>query len=328
MNDLELDALLDAWEAPAVPQSLSSGLRSKLAINPKRPKRWILAVALAATALGLGASLAQDASLGGETGAWDNQTFVRRTRMVHPALAALKWIFSGGLSTGWRWQDGKLVGSRYIYDRSSRAHYGYTWSARPLGTGRYLFTVYPLDPSVLKEDGPIVPLPHPPPPTILAAGDTLDIDLASSIGQRVYDQFELSAKPFRFSANPERDPLIIHLTNPSLFINGEFAADSGGVEEVTGQSAFVDVPGRGRFVLTLDAHRDPSFSPAGAVQGNSIEFRVGPDRFRVECSAPVTVNPSVPVYVYFKRDASIRQPRFGSGGKNPGQSPHFAPEAR
>jgi hypothetical protein len=312
MNDLELDALLDAWKAPDVPDSLSSGIRSRLA--RRRPKRWILAAALAAATLGLGASLARDASLGGETGAWDNQTFVRRTRMIHPALAALGWIFSGGLSTGWRSQDGKLVGSRYLYDRLSRAHYGYTFSARPLGQGRYLFTVQPLDPSVLKEDGPIVPLPHPPAATILSAGGTLDIDLASSTGQRVYDRFELSAKPFQFSANPEGNSLIITLTHPSLFINGEFAADSGGVEQATGQSAFVDVPGRGRFVLTLDAHGDPRFLQAGSAQGNSIEFRVGPDQFRVECSAPVTVSPSVPVYVYFTPDAAIQRPRFGSGG--------------
>jgi len=314
MNDSELEALLDAWKPPDVPGSLSLGIRSRLRGSPKRTRRWIVAIALAAAAIGLGASLAQDASLGGETGAWDNVTFVRRTRMVHPALAALKWIFSSGLSTGWRWQDGKLVGSRYIYDRASRAHYGYTWSARPLGEGRYLFTVQPLDPSVLKEDGSIVPLPHPPAATILAAGDVFDVDLISSKVARVYDRFELSAKPFRFSANPEGNPLIITLTHPTLFINGEFAADAGGVEEVSGRSAIVDVPGRGRFVLTLDAHGDPRFSQAGSAQGNSIEFQSGSDRFRVECSAPVTVGANVPVYVYFKPDATIRHPRFGSGG--------------
>jgi hypothetical protein len=314
MNDSELDALLDAWKAPAVPESLGSGLRSRLGGRPQRPKRWFLAAALAAAALGLGASLAQDADLGGETGAWDNQTFVRRTRMIHPALAALKWIFSGGLSTGWRWQDGNLVGSRYIYDRASRAHYGYTWSARPLSEGRYLFTVYPLDPSVLKEDGPIVPLPHPPAPTILTAGDTLDIDLASSRGQRVYDRFELSAKPFRFSANPQGNPLILTLTHPTFFINGQFVADSGGVGELAGPGVWIDVPGRGRFVLTLDAHGDPRFLQAGSVQGNNIEFRAGPDRFRIECSAPVTVTANAAVYVYFTPDAAIQRPRFGSGG--------------
>ncbi len=314
MNDSELDALLDAWEAPAVPESLLSSAHVRLAGNPKRIRRWMMAVAVAAAALGLGASLAEDADLGGETGAWDNQTFVRRTRMVHPALAALKWISSGGLSTGWQWQEGKLVGSRYLYSRSSHAHYGYTWNAQPLGAGRYLFTALPLNPSVLKEDGPIVPLPHPPAPRILTAGDILEIDLTSSKGQRVYDRFELSGRPWRVPANPDRNPSVITLTHPTLFINGNFAADSGGLEQATGLSATIDVPGRGRFVLTLDAHGDGRFAQAGSTTGNSIEFESGPDQFRVQCSAPVTVNANVPVYVYFKPDAAVHRSQFGSGG--------------
>jgi hypothetical protein len=234
--------------------------------------------------------------------------------MIHPALAAVKWIFSGGISTGSRWRDGKLVGSRYLSDRSSRAHYGYTWSAQPLGAGRYLFTVHPLDPAVLREDGPIMPLPHPPAPTILAAGDAFDIDLVSSKGQRVYDRFELSGRPWRFQANPERSPLVFTLTHPTLFINGTFAADSGGVEQATGQSVTIDVPARGRFVLTLDAHADPRFLRAGTAEGNRIEFQSGSDRFRIECSTPITVNANAPVYVYFKPDATILRPQFATGG--------------
>jgi hypothetical protein len=138
--------------------------------------------------------------------------------------------------------------------------------------------------------------------------------LVSSKGQRVYDRFRLSGQPWRLPSNPEHNPLIITLTRPTLFINGNFAADSGGVEEAAGKSATIDVPGRGRFVLTLDAHADPRFVAAGSAQGNSIEFQFGPDRFRVECSAPVTVGARVPIYAYFKPDATIRRPQFATGG--------------
>jgi hypothetical protein len=39
----------------------------------------------------------------------------------------------GGHSTGWERQAGKLAGSVYMFDKSARVHYGYTWNAEPVG---------------------------------------------------------------------------------------------------------------------------------------------------------------------------------------------------
>jgi hypothetical protein len=39
----------------------------------------------------------------------------------------------GGHSTGWERQAGKLAGSVYMFDKSTRVHYGYTWNAEPVG---------------------------------------------------------------------------------------------------------------------------------------------------------------------------------------------------
>ena len=170
---------------------------------------------------------------------------------MRPPVAKLKWMFKGGLSTGWQWREGKLVGSVYLYDRLSRKHYGYSWNAQTLGTREFLFTAQPLDPSVVREDGPIVPPAHLPAPRMVAASSAFDVDLYNSGNQRVYDHIELSGEPLEVASHPEPAyaPAAITLSNPRLYINGQFAAGPGGVVRATGLTAIVSVPGRGHYVL-------------------------------------------------------------------------------
>jgi len=318
MNDSELDDLLDAWKAPPVPASLRDAVRPKLMASAPTPRRsyrrWLLAAAVAMGALSVGASLVQDAHLGGETGYWGNGVYVSRMRIVHPGLARLKWGFRGGLSTGMQWKNGSLVGSVYLYSPITHTHYGYSWNARPVDAKRFLLSIEPLDPSVLKEDGAINPLPHPPPPTIVAAGSKLDVDLASSDGQRVYDHIEFSDKPAALLPATALPNFSIVLTHPQLFVNGQSEGDSAGVAQATGQTVRVDVPGRGEFVLTLDPHGDSRFAPDGVVDGTRIRFHFGDSEFVIECSDPVAAKDGLPVYVYFRPDASIQRVRFSSGG--------------
>jgi len=318
MNDSELNELLDTWKAPPTPASLRDAVRPKLMASAPVPRanygKWLIAAAVAMGALAVGASLTQDANLGGETGYWGNGIYVLRMRIVHPALARLKWGFSGGLSTGMQWKDGCLVGSVYLYSPITHTHYGYSWSARPVDAKRYLLSIGPLDPSVLREDGPISSLPHPPHPTIVSAGSKLDIDLAASDGQRVYDHIELSDKPPALLPAAALPNFSIVLTHPQLFVNGQAEGDSAGVAQATGRTARVDVPGRGEFVLTLDAQGDSRFTPDGAVDGDRIRFHSGDSQFVIQCSDPIAAKDGLPVYVYFRPDASIERVRFSSGG--------------
>lgn len=58
MNDLELDRLLDSWEAPAPPAWLRAGLRERFP-HPtrrtvRRPLGWLLAIAIASATLAIG----------------------------------------------------------------------------------------------------------------------------------------------------------------------------------------------------------------------------------------------------------------------------------
>jgi hypothetical protein len=320
MTEMELDEMLNTWKTPSVPPSMRAGLRLRFPADPVRrvfgmPVRSLAAFALGAGALALGTSLVEDGVLSSDAGRLDDNTYMRRTRIVEPPMARLKWMFMGGRSTGWQRQAGNLTGSVYLYDRLSHEHFGYTWSAQPLGTGRYLFAVRALDPSVLKEEGRIV-AGAPVPLRIVAAGSAFGVNLYASGNERVYDRIELSAQPqpLVIHQDPAQTAATLTLTNPKLYINGKLAADSGGVSEVKGATATIDLPARGRYVLALDPQGNSGFLPAGSVDGGAVEFQFGGDQFRIECSAPVAPGGRRPLFVFLQQGVSVKSPRFGSGG--------------
>jgi hypothetical protein len=224
----------------------------------------------------------------------------------------------GGHSTGWQREGGKLVGSVYMFDKATHAHYGYTWNAEPLGAGQYRFTVLPLDPSALREEGPIAPLARPRLPAIVGPGSTFEVDLYASGNERVYDRYELSGLPLPLPKLD--DPDLITLTNPQLYMNGAFALDSGGVGEASGDRVSVQLRGRGEYALTLNPEGDTRFVLAGTAKGNAIEFQAGGDQFRIACTAPVTRGGDRGVYVYVKKDVNAGSSGFGGGG-GPGPAP-------
>lgn len=323
MNDTELDELLNTWKAPEAPASMRVGLQSRF--PAKRPwrlfgvgPRWILAFAAAAGALAVGASLVQDGTIMSDSGGWDAGTHMRRTRIVHPFLAKFGWSHKSGLSTGWQWQGRKLVGSVYMFDKSTRAHYGYTWNAEPLGARQYRFTVLPLDPSVLREEGTVAPLARSILPTVVGPGSVFEVDLYAAGRERVYDRYELSGQlqPITKPDNPD----LITLTNPQLSINGAFALDSGGVVEASGDRVFVQLRNRGEYSLTLDPRGDTRFLLAGTAKGDIIQFQAGGDEFRIACTAPVTRSGDRGVYLYVKKDGNLGSSGFGGGG-GPGPAP-------
>jgi hypothetical protein len=322
MNDTELDDMLNTWKTPDPPASMRAGLRLRFPAKPPRRffgvrPRWILAFAAAAGALALGESLVTDGIIGSDAGSWGAGTYVRRTRIVHPLLAKLGWASMGGHSTGYGSQGGKLVGSVYMFDKSTRVHYGYTWNAEPIGAGQYRFIVLPLDPSVLKEEGPIAPLARPTLPAIVGPGSMFEVDLYDSGSERICDRYELSGQPL--SLPKLEGPDIITLTNPQLYINGAFALNSD-VREASGSRVSVRLRGRGEYSLTLNPGGITGFLLAGTATGNTIEFQAGGDEFRIVCTAPVTRGGDRSVYLYEKKDATLSSSGFGGGGPAPPQA--------
>jgi hypothetical protein len=139
----------------------------------------------------------------------------------------------------------------------------------------------------------------------------------------VYDRYELSAEPLSL---PKPDgPDLITLTDPQLHINGAFALGSGGVAQASGDRVFVELRGRGQYVLTLNPRGDRRFQLAGSAQGNTIVFQAGGDEFRIACTAPVTQNGDRAVYLFLNENANGGSSGFGSGGGRvsaPDRFPH------
>ncbi len=323
MNDQELDETLNTWETPAAPPSMRAGLRMKFASMQVRkvsgvPWKWILALALGAGAV-VGASLVSDGVIGADGGPWDDHTFVRRTQIVQPAIAKLNWWrLMSGKTTGRRWEAGRLTGSVYVHNRLTGNNSGYTWQALPAGGGEYLFTVLPLDPADVKE-GAVVPLTKLPPPVRVRAGKSFDVPVYEGVGMRVIDRYELTANAARL-APPVDEALrdsTITLTNPKLYRNGAFAADSGGVVEASGLTANLEVKGVGRFILAVDRQTNTKYVAAGRVTGNTMEFEFGGESYRIVCTAPIATGTERPLYVYF-RGGSASGTSFGSGGSASG----------
>jgi hypothetical protein len=304
MNDAELDRILDAWSAPAVPASLRARLQS--ALPEKRARRtlgrprWIAAFA-AAGALAAAASIVSNGILQSDAGPWDSHTYVRRTRIVQPPIAKLKWQSGKGGSSGWQWKAGELVGSMSLDAHWSHARYGYRWTARPLASSAYLFTVHPLQPSAVS-----------PAPRVVRPGDAFDVDLYASGSERVYDRYELFGQPVKLVVPDElRGPDVLTLTTPRLFINGLFATGPGGVVEAKCEVMYVELPGRGRYLFALAPYAN--FQVAGHVTGNMLEFQSGGDRFRIESSAQIASGGTRSLFLLVQRGVQVQRPNFGAG---------------
>jgi hypothetical protein len=304
MNDIELDRLLDTWTVPAVPQSLLSGLLSRLPPPPKPrlfgiPIRWLPALAIVAALAGTAAWIVRNGVLASEAETWDAHTYVRRTRVVEPAIRKLEWMFLSSHGPVPQWRDGKLAGSVDLHSRIGDAHYGYSWNAEPLGNGQYLFHAEPLER-----------------PAVVAAGSSIEVNLYASPTERVYDRIEWSAHPMSIKdvSDPAPETVTMTFTNPRLDINARFAADSGGITQVRGLTFRIDVPGRGRFVTALYPGGNRRFTQAGSVKGSSLEFEWAGELFRVECTAPISPTGDRPVFVMLQPDAAIRSIGFSAGG--------------
>jgi RNA polymerase sigma-70 factor, ECF subfamily len=315
MSDSDLDRRLDGWTAPAVPPSIRSRLAATLPAPRRRKRvRGTLAAAVGVAAIALGISMLQNGVLSSEAGRWDDHTYVRRTRIVQPPIGKLRWMFLGRRSTGWQWWKGRLVGSEYLFGGLNHIHYGYSWSAQPVATGEYLFSVLPLDPSAIQESGPVVEPGPVPSPAIVSGGSAFEVNLYASGTERVYDRIELSAHPMSTGGNPDPPHETVNLTlrDPKLYVNGRFAAEASG--ENQGLTSVIDVPRRGRFVMALYQGGNHAFIEAGSVKGNTLEFEWAGETFRVECTAPISPNGDRPLFVMLQTRANVSAYRFSSGG--------------
>jgi hypothetical protein len=305
MTDRELDQILDAWAPPEPPAAMRARLLQRMETKPRRFRlrpRWILAAAAGLAAVAVGQSLVTDATMGSDAGRWDDHTFWRRTRIVHPAIQWLRWRSSQGGNTGARNEGGVLSGTKFLYEPSSHARSGYEWRATPLPDGRYSLETRTLDSAAAPETRTI------------GAGSVFDIDLYRSGRERVYDHYELFAAPIEVLPLPDTEAApVLTFAAPNLSINGQKAADPGGVVKVSSQILAVTVKGRGTYYFTLAARMLPGFQATGQVRGSMLEFDLAGEHLRVECTERVAAKDR-PVFVLFQKDPSVEHNEFFAGG--------------
>ena len=151
MNDVELDQLLNVWEAPMPSPALR---RTTLAAFPRDwrwkigglPVRWLAAAALGAGTLAVGTSLWSDPELGYQFQGsvdGDSSLYMRLSRRIDPPSAKIRWLLKGGGSSIRDTPAGGIAGMSYLRDRSAGRFYGFKYDVEPTGNGYYQVTFAP-----------------------------------------------------------------------------------------------------------------------------------------------------------------------------------------
>lgn len=333
MNDKELDQLLDKWDAPEAAPSLRRRLRAAFPADARRrlwgvPVRWIVASAVSAGVVAVGTGLVGDGKLNSFSGSAElpgGTVYVQMTQMVDPPLAALKWGWKGNVSSV---GPGAAAarGMNALHDRSAKLFYGFEYQAEPVAGGSYRVAISPLQTADIQSGvfvvtAGIAPLPRIPPPQVVADGQAFDVDLYRSGSERVFSRLQFSAKPFDGVRQPPRQPQpqMLTMEDPKLYKNGRQVASDDGSSS-WGATLWFRLAGLGRYLIALDPAQNPAFVKAGVVNGNSLEFQIDGDQYRIDCSKPIATGASRDIYVYHDLEfesqvkPGIQDAIFGSAG--------------
>lgn len=224
---------------------------------------------------------------------------------------------------------------RMLIDRAKRVYFGYTVQIDGLterSTFRLTFQPLSLTPELRQRLGDdaaswkALPVGRFPAPNTIRSGEVLELSLLSNDawGQKVTEYVTVEeARPrpqgfqalgptprdFTFAPGTARDFRItdaaLRLRDPRIFINGRFdSASARTFGEHSGAVAWIYLPQRGRFLLSLVPNPKNGFQRAGEIRGSSVRFTVGPDVFSVNSDGPIAPGTS-PYNVYV-----LHQPRW------------------
>jgi len=134
------------------------------------------------------------------------------------------------------------------------------------------------------------PLPRYPEPKIIDISDVVELTLwvnpenGAQIGDRL--RFELDQPtPLR---DFTLDEVALKLTSYRLLINGEARSGDKPLPGVfVAPLPWFSVPGRGRFVFSIQPHEGYDFQKIGVIDGNKISFTHGGDKYDWVSSLPI-----------------------------------------
>ncbi len=192
MNDQELDALLNSWQAPSPSPATREALRQALPpAHRRRPYGWMAAAAGIVAAI----FLLGVASMGSGQARLADGTYVKTSLQVDPPSARQQMPKAGHvLLTRGSSQQG------YFFDPATQTYTGYKLAVKPFGDGTYLTSVEPATKTLAQVSSTAgagnyrqVPLPGPTVARVVREGEAFEIALlVAPGGARVYERIELS----------------------------------------------------------------------------------------------------------------------------------------
>ena len=330
MTELELDEVLNCWKAPEAPASLRERVDARLPrpLLSRRVFRWTVAAAGVAVCALVGASDFATSALGVFSASWDvpsGAVYVKIEHRIDPPISPFSAMSYGG--GGFAGQDASGLHGGSFAHNGHGIYYAYAYNLQLAGNGQFSLSFSALDPAELqrmvqplKVTGALQSPSELPPPQGIALGQPVEITLAETGGERIYDRitFSSAAPPWP----QQRNANVLQIEDPKVYIEGKLAAEDTGFS-ASGATIWLHVPGQGRYLIALDPQANARFTLAGTVEGATLRFNSDGVEFRIDSAAPIAAGDSHPVFVYHQRSfedsldasgAEAKQVLMGSAG--------------
>lgn len=267
-------------------------------------KRILAGCVLAAAAITGQAQVKTSQDMGHGVGVLDSGVTLKYKTVLEPPMNHSTFVTMGGAFG----VTGDTM-HHCIYDRAAQSYFGYDLTIGPGDSANSRKIVFgPLNLGRMREslnavagDLPLNPAPLPkyPPPQTIFSGDTIAMDLMVSPDghQRIVDYIQFSfgqnapkppkadtATPLDFTLDD--GPLHVDLMEPEVWLDDrKFDGHVITYASKGGATAWIYLPGRGRYLLSLAPHE--GFIKAGAVRGRKLSFATDGHECEIRLNEPV-----------------------------------------
>jgi hypothetical protein len=235
-------------------------------------------------------------------------------------VAPLSRQYQESILTGFadtKWQEGKTVIDRFVRDNFRHIYVTYAVSVEVLPGGNYRATFGESQapvPESVSSSWKVISLMSYPVPQLLQDGDTITLELYSDnkTGQKVVEDIHFGKQASmvlrKGAARAVYADDDLKIVQPRVRKNGlpQELSEVGG--ELDGPVLWMYIPGDGRYVLSLRPHPELGFARAGEVVGNSLQFVLAGNVFRVECAERIADAGSGTYVVYALQDSAWEPP--------------------
>ena len=152
------------------------------------------------------------------------------------------------------------------------------------------------------------PLPRYPAPQIVNLDDTLTLALwvnpetGATVSDRIRFELDQPSPARDFTLNEVR----LNLSDFRLLINGTVRSGERRFTGVSGSLPWLYVPGKGRFIFSLQPHPANNFQKVGLIERNKLSFSYEGDNYEWISSAPILGSGNWNLWVLF--DGNFKEP--------------------